>query len=77
MTEKPYSKREIDAMNETTEGKYDDLKEFIVDGFKGIHARQDYANGRVNKIILALMLAFGLILGLGATNFSSVIRLIF
>lgn len=42
----------------------DDLKNVVKEGFRGIHERQDVTNGKVRKIIIALVLVVGVVIGL-------------
>lgn len=53
-----------------------ELKSEMREGFKGVHARQDYANGKTNKIIIALVFAFGLIIGLGVLDMKTALALL-
>lgn len=73
----PYSKREIDTLHGQLGEKIDALDTKIVEGFKGVHERQDIANTKIKKIIVALVLVFGIMIGLGATNFTSIVRIFF
>lgn len=53
-----------------------EIREEMREGFKGVHARQDYANGKTNKIIVALVFAFGLIMGLGILDIKTALALL-
>lgn len=44
------------------------LETTMTTGFKGVHKRQDIANGKVNKIIIALVAITFLAVGLGINN---------
>ena len=55
MTEENYSKREIDMLHEGLHEKLDTIIE-----------KQDFTNGKVRKIIVALILIFGILLGAGS-----------
>ncbi len=64
MTDTPYSKREQDSFRDSIHKKLD-----------AIIVQTTETNGKVRKIILALTLAFGLIIGLGTKDFSALINL--
>ena len=73
----PYNKRELDAKFSHIHEDISSLKESISKGFEGVHFRQDIANGKVNKVVIALVFAFGLIVGLGFVDFGSALPLLF
>jgi hypothetical protein len=75
MAEQPYSNREHDLIHAGLVKQLDALNTNMITGFKGIHVRQDITNGKVKKLIVALVFAFGLIIGLGAKDFQSVVSL--
>ncbi|WP_035648713.1 hypothetical protein [Bradyrhizobium sp. ORS 285] len=60
MTEQPYSNREIDARFDTLEHRLFDEEE----GYLPRIERQGiFTNGKVKKIIIALVLVFGILIG--------------
>ena len=63
--EKQYSKREIDLLHESIHTKLDTVIEKI-----------DFTNGKVKKIILALAIMFGLLIGAGSEHVPTVLGLI-
>ena len=79
-----------EAVKEKFERQDERMKEFETDmrnslmriettmtiGFKGVHARQDTANSKVNKIIIALVAVTFLAIGLGINNSSLIASLI-
>ena len=64
--EDPYSKRELDLLHQSIHEKLDSLIEKVT-----------FTNGKVKKITIALAVAFGLIIGVGAENFASVLKILF
>jgi hypothetical protein len=71
MTEKPYSNREIDAKHH---GIHEKLDTIIGDNVE-IKEQVRFTNGKVKKIIVGLAVAFGLIIGMGVTDFSQVLAI--
>jgi hypothetical protein len=65
MPDKPYSKREIDILHDSIHEKLDVVIEQV-----------KYTNGKLKKMTMALVLAFGLIIGLGANDFSTIMSLL-
>lgn len=76
MTETPYSKRELDFMFRELKDEIQSLNTNTTTGFKGVHARLDITNGKVKKIIVALVAVFFFCLGLGFEQISPLIALI-
>ncbi len=64
MKETPYTKREQDQFRDSIHVKLD-----------AIIIQTTETNGKVRKITLGLAIAFGLIVGLGVTDLSSLIKI--
>lgn len=76
MPSRAYPDREIDRIYATLDRKIDALTAEMREGFSGIHARQDKTNGKVNKVVLAMVLVGGLSVGLGLQNADVLIKLL-
>ena len=72
--EPSYTNREIDLMQKGIRRELEAINTNMKTGFGGIHERQDQTNGKVKKIIVALVFAFGLIIGIGAKDFGAVVQ---
>lgn len=72
----PYSKREIDIINEHTSGKISELSAEVLSGFEAVNKRLDYTNGKVRKITMALILIGGIMLGAGMQYAPTIMALI-
>jgi hypothetical protein len=66
----------VHARYTETDKKVEGSKTEILDDLKGIRDQVTYTNGKVRKIILALVLAFGLIVGLGFNQLAPVLAII-
>ena len=87
MSEAPFSNREISQFHEEMKVRMDKFESSTTNslssiepkmdkGFTGVHLRQDKANHKVSKIIIALVFAFGLIIGLGFVEVGKVVPLL-
>ncbi len=87
MDNAPYSNREIDALAERLGEKIDSGIEHVSDRVAGfekdtresltrIETQVGYTNGKVKKIILALVLLSGITLGLGFNQLGPVLGLL-
>ena len=72
----PYSKREIDIINEHTSGKISELSAEVLSGFEAVNKRLDYTNGKLRKVIMALILMGGILLGAGFQYAPTIMSLI-
>jgi hypothetical protein len=70
----PYSNRELDLMFRELKDEIRTLNTNTTTGFKGVHARLDITNGKVKKIIVALIFVFGLLLGMGFEQLSPLLK---
>ena len=59
-----YSKRELDRFFKDNSDSNTRLENKIDKGFEGVHKRQDLANGKVKKIIIALIATVFFVMGL-------------
>lgn len=70
--DQPYSNRELDAKFNTILEMMEQQSEHILE----IKAQTQRTNGRVSRLELGMVLAFGLIMGLGLKEFDTVLALI-
>ena len=87
MADKDYSKREIDAMEARIGDKIDNVQNVIelkisenhkasVDSLSRIEMQVGYTNGKVKKIVLALVLLSGVCIGLGFQQLAPMLSLL-
>lgn len=76
MTQEPYTKREIDAYHSNMEENMKELKDEMTKGFKTTHTKLDYTNGKVRKIIIALISVVFFSVGLGLKELSPLLKLL-
>lgn len=77
MTEKNYSKRELDNFFQKHEEDHSRLEGKIDAGFGQVNARLDITNGKVKKIIIALVAVMFFVLGLaGREALPTIIKLL-
>lgn len=60
MTEQAYQNREIDAKFTEVHHRFDDQDAVL----KRMEGKQDYTNGKLKKVIIALAILFGFALGM-------------
>ena len=83
MTDQPYTQREIDHFHgeiakelEEIGKDIDSMKGDMEKGFKTVHIKLDYTNGKVKKIIIAMVLLAGMSIGFGFNNFPLILGMI-
>lgn len=76
MEDKPYLNREIDKHFETLRQSMDVFESNTSTSLEEIKDLQRYTNGKVRKIIIALVLVSGIVIGQTFTNAHDIISLI-
>lgn len=75
MDNEPYSKREIDQHHEYIKSELTTIKEDMRTGFDEVKNRLDYTNGKLKKIILAMVAVSAFTLGLGLKEAQAILAL--
>lgn len=73
MSDKTYSKNEIDLMHKNIEDRLTNIEKLIRDE---VIRKLDFTNGKVKKIIIALAVMFGIFIGLGILEAKTLLALI-
>ncbi len=76
MAEDPYSKREVDSIKEHMTGQINGLSVEMLSGFETVNKRLDYTNGKLRKVIIALVLVFGILIGAGSRYAPNILSLL-